>query len=174
MTHTIGQLVSDQYIRKHKHHIGRITNWINDAELAEELVQDAYVRALGSSFDPTNPQYFDTWFYKVLNNVVLSYLNLKRNNKDVHCEYKDNLHRVDFDGDAPCADADRLISTLPPNMQPIMHKRVVKGMTNTMVAELLGITPGYVKCVVHHATKLLKERYEYEERWRGKRVSKKG
>lgn len=52
----------------------------------------------------------------------------------------------------------RLIDTLPPKQQAVMHLRFEQGLTYKAIAELTGLTISYVGYLLHEALKTLRDR----------------
>lgn len=126
---------------------------------AEELTQDAYVRAWRSLPTFRGDSAFTSWLHRVTVNVVL---------EDAR-KRKRRLKRVETVADvtdlgavtraAPDArmDLERAIRALPDGARTVLVLHDVEGYTHEEVGERMGIAAGTSKAQLHRARKLLRE-----------------
>lgn len=67
------------HYRKHKRRlVQRYTRFAGTSEDAEDVVQEAYTRALTYHKSLTDPSFFEQWFSRILKNSFNTFLNAKR------------------------------------------------------------------------------------------------
>lgn len=130
-----------------------------DRGIAEELVQDVFVRAWQKLDSFRGDAAFGTWLHRVAVNIVLS----RRQQDGVRRE-----RTVEDDTSIDAAPArsvpvgDRLdleaaIAQLPTGARRIFVLHDVEGYTHEEIGDLLGITAGGSKAQLHRARLLLRE-----------------
>jgi RNA polymerase sigma-70 factor (ECF subfamily) len=133
---------------------------LGDRSDAEDLVQDAFLRALDRLplLDPDRP--FGPWFYTLLRNLGINQL---RARKVRHTE-PEALDAAS--GDALPDEAmirtevrerfDAALAALSPRQREIVMLFEVEGWKGVEIAEHLGLTPENVRWHLHQARKLLR------------------
>ena len=133
---------------------------LGDRADAEDLVQDAFLRALDRlpQLDPNRP--FGPWFFTLLRNLGINQLRAKR----VRYTEPEKL-------DAASADAqpdeevlrgevrerfDAALAALTPRQREIVMLFEVEGWKGAEIAEHLGLTPENVRWHLHQAKKSLR------------------
>jgi RNA polymerase sigma-70 factor (ECF subfamily) len=130
-----------------------------DRVLAEELVQDVFVRAWHKLDGFRGDAAFGTWLHRVAVNVVLS----RRQQDGVRRDRTtDDEDAVESAAARPVAVGDRLdleaaIAGLPAGARRIFVLHDVEGYTHEEIGQLLGITSGGSKAQLHRARLLLRE-----------------
>jgi len=123
-----------------------------DAELTEELVQEAFARALVKlpSFDGRAT--LSTWLHGIALNIVRNHWRAQRNTATAH-ERLRNMHAATDAAVAPRLDQAHLsrkktealyavLETLPENLREAFVLRDLQGNSPAEAAAKLGITPG--------------------------------
>lgn len=128
--------------------------------LAEELVQESFVRAwqkLGS-FRGTSA--FSTWLHRVTVNVVLGH----RRSSNRRVERESGLvEETVTDGAEPLAhpgetvDLERAIGGLPEGARTVFILHDVEGFRHREISKMTGIAVGTSKAQLHRARKLLRK-----------------
>jgi RNA polymerase sigma-70 factor (ECF subfamily) len=143
-------------------HVGRIyavtLRMVTDSGLAEELTQEAFVRAwrkLGS-FRGTSA--FGTWLHRLAVNVALDALRARRR---WHERFTDEppprpaaAPAVDPAG---ALDIERSIALLPPRARAVFLLHDVEGYKHREIARLLELSVGACKAHLHRARHRLRE-----------------
>jgi RNA polymerase sigma-70 factor (ECF subfamily) len=140
---------------------------VNDRALAEDLAQEAFVRAFArlSTYDPQRR--FSAWFFQVLHNVAVDHLRRRR----VHTVSLDALQEQGYPGppsenatSSPEADMERralataiasALSRLRPEYREALVLRYQQGLTVLEISEVLQIAEGTVKTFLHRGRKEL-------------------
>ncbi|HMS02892.1 MAG TPA: RNA polymerase sigma factor [Gemmatimonadaceae bacterium] len=130
-----------------------------DRQVAEELVQDVFVRAWQKLDGFRGDAAFGTWLHRVAVNIVLS----RRKRDGVQRDRTtDDDASLDAAPARPVHVGDRLdleaaIAALPPGARRIFYLHDVEGYTHEEIGDLLGITSGGSKAQLHRARLLLRE-----------------
>lgn len=130
-----------------------------DRRWAEELTQDAFVRAWRRIGSFRGDSRFSTWLYRVAVNVVLDARRRRGRRRDRRVE----VEEVDLP--APGAGEpeyrltlERAVARLPARARTALVLYAVEGYSYEEVAELMGVAVGTVKSHIHRArTRLLEE-----------------
>lgn len=141
-----------------------IYKMVNDYELAEDLLQDTFLRTLVKHYQPRGK--FSNWLYRVAANLCLN--ELKKGRRTVQLKGD-----VSNPGDGPHKEAERrelsskiedAISALPVRQRVAFCLRHYQGLTYSQIASVLGCPLGTVKSRIHSAVTSLKadleEHYE--------------
>ncbi len=130
-----------------------------DRSAAEELVQDAFVRAWHKLSTFRGDAAFSTWLHRVTVNVVLSKRKQDGVRRDRTVEDDDVVAaapaRAVSIGDR--VDLEAAIGGLPPGARRVFVLHDIEGYTHEEIGELLGITSGGSKAQLHRARMLLRE-----------------
>ncbi len=131
-----------------------------DAGRAEELTQDAFVRAWEKLPLFRGESAFSTWLHRLTVNVVLE---AKRGERRDQARIDDDDTMLDSAPIAPTAsDAERMdltaaIAALPPGARAVFALHDVQGYKHEEIATMLDITSGGSKAQLHRARRLLRE-----------------
>jgi RNA polymerase sigma-70 factor (ECF subfamily) len=143
-------------------HVGRVHGAIlrlvgMDRGRAEELTQDAFVRAWQKLSSFRHESAFSTWLYRLGVNTALMELRGRRDSKETDVEDLD----LAAGGDVPfCAgergDLERAVSNLPPRARAVLVLHDVEGWKHEEIANELGMAVGSSKAQLHRARGLLR------------------
>jgi RNA polymerase sigma-70 factor (ECF subfamily) len=143
-------------------HVGRVHGAIlrlvgMDRGRAEELTQDAFVRAWQKLSSFRHESAFSTWLYRLGVNTALMELRGRRDSKQTDVEDLD----LAAGGDVPfCAgdraDLERAVSNLPPRARAVLVLHDVEGWKHEEIANELGMAVGSSKAQLHRARGLLR------------------
>lgn len=131
-----------------------------DRTRAEELAQDAFVRAWDRLPQFRGESAFSTWLHRLTVNVVLEVQRTDRRNR-ARTENEDAL-----EAEPPIAKHEHIaekmdlavaIAALPPGARAVFALHDVEGYKHEEIAEMLDITSGGSKAQLHRARRLLRE-----------------
>jgi RNA polymerase sigma-70 factor (ECF subfamily) len=139
---------------------------VHDRAVAEELAQDAFVRAFArlGSYDPERK--FSAWFFRVLHNLVIDHLRRRR----VPTVSLETLTADGYQGPIDAgvlspedelerralgAALESALSRLRPDYREVMVLRYQQGLTVDEIARALQLPEGTVKTFLHRARKEL-------------------
>ncbi len=132
----------------------------HDRNRAEELAQDAFVRAWEKLPQFRGESAFSTWLHRLTVNVVLEAQRSERRSQS-RIEDDDVLDKTPLLA-ARVHDAERMdlaaaIAALPPGARAVFALHDVEGYKHEEIAEMLDITSGGSKAQLHRARRLLRE-----------------
>jgi RNA polymerase sigma-70 factor (ECF subfamily) len=121
--------------------------YARSVEDAEDIVQDAFhraVRALGS-YDPRRP--FRAWFYAIVRNVARTAIrdNARRAALAPPVELQDEQPDPLARDPTIAGDIERAIERLPPMQQACVRLCDVEGFTSVEAASMLGVSDGTIR-----------------------------
>ena len=134
-----------------------------DRDLAEDLVQDAFVRVAGRFRHLRRPQAFDTYLRRTIVNLFTSHLRRLRLER-AELRRRASEVRLPIDDPGPSVD-DELWSqvyTLPERQRAAIVLRFYEDLSEREAAEVLGCSTGAVNSLVAHAMATLRGRMEGE------------
>lgn len=135
--------------------------FLQHVEDSEDLVQDAFLRALERIGSLRRGSAFGPWFYRLLVNAALNrrkYLARRRT---------DALPVESAGRDSPAADSERAelrrrlrtaLAALPGELETVVILHDLEGYTHPEIARLLGIPEGTSRSHLSRARRLLRER----------------
>jgi RNA polymerase sigma-70 factor, ECF subfamily len=153
--------------RLYRKHVDRIfslcTRMVGDRTRAEELTQDAFVRAWEKLDQFRGDSAFGTWLHRLAVNVVLNDRQTegrRRGRQDDSVEDVDTIAHADVRAShvpGLSIDLERAIAGLPPGARKVFVLHDVEGYTHDEIGEMLGVTAGGCKAQLHRARLLLRE-----------------
>ena len=148
---------------------------VRDRELAEDLAQETFVKAL-NAIDSYRPEFkFSSWIFKIANNAAIDHL--RRRELDTlslegspHAETPEAIEATALQiGDRQESPLDavearelggqieRAIAQLRPEYRSCILLRHVEGRAYEEIAEILGLPLGTVKTYIHRARNELRQ-----------------
>ena len=132
-------------------------------DVAEDCVQQTFIRAWRSLAAFEGRSAFGTWLHRIAVNEVLTH---ERNHgtraesdgeavEDAQAAPPDSHREYDA---GEVMDVERALSTLPPGSRHVVVLQTVYGYSHEEVAEMLGIAVGTCKAQLHRGRRLLRER----------------
>jgi RNA polymerase sigma-70 factor (ECF subfamily) len=153
--------------RLYREHVNRIyslcTRMVGDRTRAEELTQDAFVRAWEKLDQFRGDSAFGTWLHRLAVNVVLNDRQTesrRRGRQDDSVEDVDTMaHGEVRPSPVPglSIDLERAVAKLPPGARKVFVLHDVEGYTHDEIGQMLGVTAGGCKAQLHRARMLLRE-----------------
>jgi RNA polymerase sigma-70 factor, ECF subfamily len=148
---------------------------VRDRTLAEDLAQDAFVKAFNAlgSYDPSYK--FSSWLFKIANNLTIDHLRKRKlDTVSIHGspharsdrEEEESRIVVEDSGETPeqytenrevGARIEEAIGHLRPEYRTAILLRHVEGHSYEEVAEIMGVPLGTVKTFIHRGRSELKE-----------------
>jgi RNA polymerase sigma-70 factor (ECF subfamily) len=132
--------------------------------LAEDAVQEAFMRVVRARDQFDTSREFAPWFYTILRNVCTDYLRSKQRSPEINGE-EDTLRRCARDGGVP-PDSPmlRLLHRLSDGQRAVLELRVFHDMRFRLIGEALGISEEAAKKRSQRGLRRLRELfYEAEE-----------
>jgi len=148
-------------------HVGRIHSLClrmsGDAQDAESLTQDVFVRAWEKLSSFRGESQFSTWLHRLAINVVLEDRR-SRGRRQAREQTVENLEQyataVTQAMPGTKVDLERAIAGLPPGAREVLVLRDVQGFKYKEIAEMKDVSLGTVKAQIHRARHLVQEALE--------------
>ncbi len=150
----------------YRRHVGRVHGMISrllgrHRQRAEDLTQEAFVRAWQALGSYRFESAFGTWLYRLAANTAL--MELRSHRGDPAMDDEDQLERVGHPDSAGhttalAMDLDRAVATLPPRARAVLVLYDVEGWTHEEIAGELEMAVGTSKAQLHRARGLLRAR----------------
>lgn len=156
----------EQLMRRHNQRVYRAARAIlRDDSEAEDVMQDAYVRAYEHLADFEGRAQFSTWITRIAVNEALA--RVRRNKRFESLEpHTEEAAMATQDGESPEQQAsdvelrsvlESAVAKLPDEFRSVFVLRAVEGMSGAEVADCLGIPEETVKTRLHRARGRLQE-----------------
>ncbi len=155
----------------YRRHLGRVHGVIvrlvgGHGARAEDLTQEAFVRAWQALPAYRFESAFGTWLHRLAVNTALMELRSRRSrpafrtSSDPDEDALDNIGSIDSAGHvtALSLDLERAVATLPPRARAVLVLHDVEGWKHQEIATELGIAVGSSKAQLHRARGLLRTR----------------
>ena len=137
-----------------------------DAGLAEDMVQEAFVRAWNKLGLFRGDSKFGTWLHRLAVNVVLSDRRIRVKRLKRETEMVDEVERTlvgDKDVSAGLRkDLEAAIGGLPERARTVLVLYDIEGYQHSEIAEMTGMAVGSSKAQLHRARKLVREMLDDE------------
>ena len=125
--------------------------------LAEELLQEAFIKAWRAIGSFKGDSKFGTWMYRLTSNLIISYFRSQK--KGVHdsdwldsVSGPDEVHRVNVQSDLESA-----LRELPERARMVIVLHDIEGYAHHEISDMMGIAVGTSKAQLHRARNLLTE-----------------
>ena len=143
-------------------HVGRVyalcLRMTAEVSAAEDLTQEAFVRAWRKLGSFRGDSAFSTWLHRVAVNVVLGHRRSRMRRAARMEALKTEPGRAPSSSPALRMDLEAAIASLPDGAREVFVLHEVEGYRHDEIAELAGIATGTSKAHLHRARTLLKER----------------
>ncbi len=134
-----------------------------DAQRAEELTQDVFVRAWEKLGSFRGEAKFATWLHRLAVNVVLQAgraASRRSAREDVVADPGQYLKLAERSMPGTRLDLERAIAALPDGAREVLVLRDIYGYKYREIAEMQGVALGTVKAQIHRARKMVREALE--------------
>lgn len=135
---------------------------VGDRAKAEELTQDAFVRAWEKLGTFRGDSQFSTWLHRLAVNVVLNDRETEGRRRDRHDDAVEDMDTISYGDVRPLPvpglslDLEQAIASLPPGAKKVFVLHDIEGYTHEEIAESLGVTAGGCKAQLHRARMILR------------------
>jgi RNA polymerase sigma-70 factor (ECF subfamily) len=158
----------EQLVRDHQDTaFGFARRIVGDAELARDVVQEAFIRVLRHHARFEAGRSFRTWLLHIVRNLAIDGLRRRRPNANI--EYLDHLAQVERGGSSS-GERDELrqrvaavLQQLPEKYREILVMREMDGMPAEEIAQVIAVDYGTTRWRLHQARKLFRE--AWLQRW---------
>ena len=145
-------------------HLGKMyglcLRMVADPDRAQDLTQEAFVRAWRKLESFRGESAFGTWLHRLAVNVVLGDLRSRGRWED-RTDVLPVAQELDFSvppgQPSVSIDLERAIASLPPRARAVFVLHDVEGYRHKEIARLIGVSEGTSKAHLHRARRLLRE-----------------
>lgn len=150
----------------YRRHVGRVYGAIwrllgGQHARAEELTQDAFIKAWQALPQFRGEAGFGTWLYRVAMNTAMMDLRARSGGEDREVD-DSQIEQAPAPASSTGArlDLDRAVASLPPRARAVIVLFDIEGWSHEEIASQLGMAVGSSKAQLHRARSLLRERLE--------------
>jgi len=132
-----------------------------DAQRAEELTQDVFVRAWERLGSFRGESQFTTWLHRLAVNVVLQEGRTKgrrESREESVADPGEYMGRVKEEFPGTRMDLEKAIASLPEGARAVLILRDIYGYKYDEIATMQGVALGTIKAQIHRARKMMRER----------------
>ena len=133
----------------------------NDVHLAEDLLQQAFIRAWDKLPGFRGDSKFATWMHRLTVNLVLSDKRIRVRRVQRERPFDEGMERtvagVVGTGVGLRQDLERAIGALPERARTVLVLYDIEGYRHAEIAEMTGMAVGSSKAQLHRARKLVRE-----------------
>ena len=156
--------IVSQLVENHRAFLGFLQKRVGDRAIAEDILQDAFVRAIESSGDIRDDSAATAWFYRLLRNAIIDrYRRSDTRNRALEAlamEMKDAVEPPPDVAEALCACVDRLAATLKPEYARAIRRVELESVPLQEYAKEENITANNAAVRVHRARQALRKQLE--------------
>ena len=137
----------------------QIRRIVIDHESANDILQEAFIKAWININHFRGDAKLSTWLYKIATNEAITHINRERNKQTSSLDDEDsflinNLEADEwFDGDDLRLELQKAINKLPEKQRIVFNMRYFDEMKYEDISEVLGTSVGALKASYHHAVK---------------------
>jgi RNA polymerase sigma-70 factor (ECF subfamily) len=147
--------------RLYRAHVARVHSLVRrmlDADEADDLTQDVFVRAWDKLSTFRGESAFGTWLHRLAVNVVLARRKTLGVERGRFHTGEDPLDNVSGRRETPeiSMDFEEALANLPDGARQVFVLHDVEGYRHEEIARMLGVVPGTSKSQLHHARMALR------------------
>lgn len=152
-------------VANHQRFLAFLRPRVGSDEVAEEILQAAFVKGIEKSETIRDGESAVAWFYRLLRNAVIDHYRRSDAERRGHARYADENREavaeleVAIEG-AVCACVGDLIPTLKAEYAEILRRVDLEGRSVVETAAALGVTPNNAAVRLHRAREALRKRLE--------------
>jgi RNA polymerase sigma factor (sigma-70 family) len=152
-------------LANHRRFLDFLSARVASREVAEEILQEAFVRGVEKASEIRDVESVVAWFYRLLRNAVVDhYRHNAAGRKALEAHSRDaKVEEAAYDSDleqAICECVNDLIPLLRPEYADIVRRVDLGGSDVSATADELGITPGNARVRLHRARAALRAELE--------------
>ncbi|HET6511657.1 MAG TPA: RNA polymerase sigma factor [Candidatus Kapabacteria bacterium] len=139
-----------------------VTSKVQDADLAEDIVQEGLLKALRSAPDLRDDEKLLPWFYRILQNAIIDEYRKEgrlAKRQEAYALGQDMVLTED-DRSTVCECFKDLMPSLKPEYAEVLDALELKEEDPDSVAQRLGVTRGNLKVRMHRARQQLRSKLE--------------
>jgi len=136
--------------------------YLNQQDLAEDAVQEAFIKAFKNIENFTGDVTFGAWLKRIVINQSIDYCrqlkyheDIDENNLEVAAEETNNAWEVEEQ--LTSADVEKCIEKLPENYATVLKLYLMEGYDHNEIGEILNIKANHSRILLHRGKKELKK-----------------
>lgn len=137
-----------------------LTHHVGSGDIAEEVLQQFYLRAIGKASDIKKQESILQWFFRVLRSTLADFYRGEAARRQGEGEYAhlqpESLDAFNMDPESVCMCFYQLLPLLKPEYAEVLQRIDLSGDSRATVAEDLGITLNLVRVRLHRARQALR------------------
>ena len=154
--------VLEALVGNHRRFLAFVEKRVGSRDVAEDIVQDAFVRGLERAGQLRDDESAVAWFYRVLRNALADHWRRSGAEQRMHERVASESDQVEPPVDAElmqtaCACVLELLPTLKPEYSEALRRVDVDGVAVKDFAVASGITPGNASVRLHRAREALRK-----------------
>jgi RNA polymerase sigma-70 factor (ECF subfamily) len=154
----LDQVAFEQLVLEYASPAAAVANQIlGDWALAEDAVQEAFIRVIRKRNQYIESHPFSSWFYAILRHVCIDMLRKRRRDQALVKGLCDRVMLSVHSG--PSVDREVLLSVLPSSERSVLELRVVHSMPFREIAAALGISEEAAKKRAQRGLRKLRRRF---------------
>jgi RNA polymerase sigma-70 factor (ECF subfamily) len=130
------------------HLLRYVTRTIGNVAIAEDIVQETYVRSLAARTLPVNEDEARAYLFRVASNLMVDYWRQRKRIRNRQHEPEDHVAIAD---PARGIDVSRIFHHLKPQERQLVWLAHVEGEDHISIARILSLKPASVKVLLHRA-----------------------
>ena len=155
---------TEAFEQLYRENVGRVyglcLRMTRDASQAEDLTQEAFIRAWRKLNSFRGDSAFSTWLHRLTVNIVLTHLRAQ-SQRAGRVIFTDDLSVFEKEGKKPVTreriDLEQAIGRLPDGARRVFVLYEIEGYRHDEIGEMMGIATGTSKAQLHRARKMLRE-----------------
>lgn len=151
--------IEEAIVKNLRTFIGFARNRVGNEALAEDLVQDALVKALAAARKPQTEEDTVSWFYRILRHAIIDLYRRDDARRRAFERFSNELPDKPDAADERllCRCFLRLLPSIPPQYHDLLQRIDLGGEDPDVVATQLGLTRNHLNVRLHRARKHLRE-----------------
>jgi RNA polymerase sigma factor (sigma-70 family) len=141
-----------------------LTRMLKDRMEAEEVLQDAFLKAYNGLSAFKHESKFSTWFYRIVYNSALTRLSLKKrkiekemSSIDDHLDLEDRSELNPTEQKDISLFLNKIIEKLPEKYSAVISMFYIEGMSCEEIGEVMELSVPNVKVILHRSRNALKD-----------------
>jgi RNA polymerase sigma factor (sigma-70 family) len=161
-TQVVTPEIAQVLVDNHRRFLNFLQRRVPSREVAEDILQDAFVRGITKAPPMHDSEAITAWFYRVLRNAIADHYRHagaeQRAYERVLAEVEDSVTPTDSElFETVCACVNDLVDTLKPEYATSIRRVDLQGASVKTFAEEQGITPNNAAVRLHRAHQALKK-----------------
>jgi RNA polymerase sigma factor (sigma-70 family) len=161
-TQVVAPEIAQVLVDNHRRFLSFLERRVPSREIAEDILQDAFVRGITKAPDIRDGEAITAWFYRVLRNAIVDHFRRngaqQRAYAQVLAETEDSVTPSDSElFETVCACVRDLVGTLKPEYAAAIQRVDLEGAPVRAYADEQGITPNNAAVRLHRAHQALKK-----------------